>query len=721
MNAFVKNTVIRLSQNQVTKRILYVSQENDLIISIPMHGRRCSPGISSHCEWSSMLDNGDLEIIEDPKLDLPFSHVLTDGMISRKEQAWTAIEPLVKDIPAIFNSRYRNTKISTRAAETHCHVDSIRDWLCEYWQMGCTPSALFGKRNNCGAPGKIKPTKSRNLSTPEGDTTVEVKRGAPRSTTPGIGMNISEEHRKIIRVATNLFYRKNKKATLKLAYHKMIRQYYRDKITVDSKGRISITHPDDIPTYQQFIYWHRKQNEEYDLVKTRKGKTYFEKTLRPLLGNSTFEAIGPGYRYQIDATIADVYLVSRIDRHTIVGRPVFYVVIDVWSRLIVGLYIGLEQASWATAMMAIHNVTLNKVEFCRQFDIEIDPDEWPNTPLASVLLGDRGELLSKQADRLTEVLGLEVENTPPYRADWKGIVERQFRLLPAKFAADVKGYVEKDFVQRTGPDYRLDASLTLHEFTKIAIHCILEHNTTPIKGYPLDNSMVAQEIPAIPTHLWKWGSQHRMGALVRHSENKLIFALLPTAEANITANGINFLGRNYYSAGVHQRNWFTKAREKGRFKVTISYHPHNLNNIYLHDPAYRDNFTVCTLISTNTSDLCLYVEEILSNAAKASKTNAKMTYDVLGRQLTHQKAIEDIARTANNEKTVTGEPSRSKKDRVSNIRSYRLIEKTINRISNYRTGFGIAVPKKEDIQKTSEEPQLVDRYARVPIFADNED
>jgi hypothetical protein len=719
MNALIKNTVIRLSQNQDTKRILYVSQENDLIVSISMRGRRCSPGISSHCEWSSMLENGDLEIIEDPTLDLPFSHALTDGMISRKENAWTAIEPLVKDIPAIFESRYRNNKISIRAAETNCHVDSIRDWLCEYWQMGCTPSALFGKRNNCGAPGKIKPSRSRNLITPQGDTTVEVKRGAPRSKTPGVGMNISGEHRKIIRVATNLFYKRNKKATLKLAYLKMIRHYYRDKIIIDSKGRISITHPDDIPTYQQFIYWHKKQNDEYDVVKIRKGKTYFEKTLRPLLGNSTFEAIGPGYRYQIDATIADVYLVSRIDRNTIVGRPVFYVVIDVWSRLIVGLYIGLEQASWATAMMAIHNVTLNKVEFCRQFDIEIDPDEWPNTPLASVLLGDRGELLSKQADRLAEVL--EVENTPPYRADWKGIVERQFRLLPAKFAADVQGYVEKDFVQRTGPDYRLDASLTLQEFTKIAIHCILEHNTTPISGYPLENSMVAQEIPAIPTHLWKWGSQNRMGALVRHSENKLIFALLPTAEVSVTANGISFLGRNYYSAEVHQRNWFTKAREKGRFKVTISYHPHNLNNIYLHDPAYRDNFTVCTLISTNTSDLCLYVEEILANAAKARKTNTKMTYDVLGRQLTHQKAIEDIARTANAEKTEAGEPSRSKKDRISNIRSYRLIEKAINRISNYRAGFGVPTPKNADIRQTSVEPQLVDRYARVPIFADNED
>jgi hypothetical protein len=587
--------------------------------------------------------------------------------------------------------------------------------------MGCTPSALFGKRKNCGAPGKLKPTTVKLATNNEGQKTEEVKRGTPRSTTPGIGINISEEHRRIIRIATNLFYKKNKKATLKYTYLKMIRQYYADSTRVDEKGKIEIIHPDSVPTYQQFTYWHKKENSEYDLIQAREGKTFFEKTLRPLLGNSTFEAIGPGYRYQIDATIADVYLVSRIDRNTIVGRPVMYVVIDVWSRLIVGLYIGLENVSWTTAMMAIHNVTLNKVSYCKQYGIDIQPQEWPETSLSSVLLGDRGELLSKQADKLTEVLGIEVENTPPYRADWKGIVERQFRLLPAKFAADVKGYVDKDFGKRTGRDYRLDACLSLHEFTKIAIHCVLEHNATPVTGYPLENAMVAQGIPAIPTQLWSWGIRNRMGTLVRHPESKLLFALLPVADATVTARGINFLGRHYYSAEVEQRNWFSRARGKGRFKVTVSYHPHNLNEIYLHDAMYRDKFTVCTLISTNTSDLCLYVEEVLASAAKSRKTNANLTYDVLGLQLTHQKAIEDIARVAAKEKTAASSPCRSKKERIANIRSYRIVEKAINRICDSPESIGAAISKRMKSQHSSIERQSVDRYARVPIFSDNDD
>lgn len=551
------------------------------------------------------------------------------------------------------------------------------------------------------------------------EVTREVKRGAPRSKTPGSGTNISEEHRKTIRIATNLFYKKNRKATLKYAYLKMIRLYYRDSIKLDATGRILITQPDNIPTYQQFVYWHKKENNEYDLIEARKGKTFFEKTLRPLLGNSTFEAIGPGYRYQIDATIADIYLVSRIDRNTIVGRPVMYVVIDVWSRLIVGLYIGLEEASWTTAMMAIHNVTLNKVQFCRQFDIDIPPDQWPDSPLASVLLGDRGELLSEQADRLADILGMEVENTPPYRADWKGVVERRFRLLPAKFSADVDGYVEKDFKQRTGPDYRLDATLTLHEFTKIAIHCVLEHNATPVGGYPLENAMIVEGVPAIPNQLWNWGIKKRMGALVRHSESKLLFALLPVASATVTAKGISFLGRNYYALDVDQRGWFSKARSKGRFKVDISYHPHNLDTILLHDVTHRDKFTVCTLISTDSSDLHLYVEEVLAIAAKASKTTGTVTFDTLGLQLTHQKAIEDIAKAADIAKSALGPSTRSTKETISNMRSYRLVEKAMNRISDF-SKINTAVRRKSGDRPSSIETHSVDRYARIPIFDDDE-
>ena len=40
-------------------------------------------------------------------------------------------------------------------------------------------------------------------------------------------------------------------------------------------------------------------------------------------------------RYEIDATIADIYLVADDDRSKILGRPILYVVVDDFSRMVV--------------------------------------------------------------------------------------------------------------------------------------------------------------------------------------------------------------------------------------------------------------------------------------------------------------------------------------------------------------------------------------------------
>ena len=49
-----------------------------------------------------------------------------------------------------------------------------------------------------------------------------------------------------------------------------------------------------------------------------------------------------------------------------------------------------------------------------------------------------------------------MENSAPYRADWKGIVERRFGLLHAAFGPYTPGFIEPDFRERGARDYRLD-------------------------------------------------------------------------------------------------------------------------------------------------------------------------------------------------------------------------------------------------------------------------
>ncbi|PNS07321.1 hypothetical protein [Solilutibacter silvestris] len=69
-----------------------------------------------------------------------------------------------------------------------------------------------------------------------------------------------------------------------------------------------------IPTCDQFGYWTNKDHLRLEIKRKRMDAKLYDKDLRGLLGTSNAEVMGLGSRYQIDATIADIYLVSpRLD------------------------------------------------------------------------------------------------------------------------------------------------------------------------------------------------------------------------------------------------------------------------------------------------------------------------------------------------------------------------------------------------------------------------
>jgi hypothetical protein len=103
---------------------------------------------------------------------------------------------------------------------------------------------------------------------------------------------------------------------------------------------------EDLPSFGQFRYWYDKHRDAQRADKARRGERAYNLTGRALLGDSTQMASGPGSLYQIDATVGDIYLVSSFDRTRIIGRPVIYVCIDVFSRLVTGIAVTLEGPSW---------------------------------------------------------------------------------------------------------------------------------------------------------------------------------------------------------------------------------------------------------------------------------------------------------------------------------------------------------------------------------------
>ncbi|MFX5862056.1 transposase, partial [Acinetobacter baumannii] len=81
-----------------------------------------------------------------------------------------------------------------------------------------------------------------------------------------------------------------------------------------------------------------------------------------------------------------------------VGRPTIYLVADVFSRMVVGFYIGFENASYVTAIQALQFAMTDKVELFKQYGYEITHDVWPCIGLPAAILADRGELLGHQIE-----------------------------------------------------------------------------------------------------------------------------------------------------------------------------------------------------------------------------------------------------------------------------------------------------------------------------------
>lgn len=125
------------------------------------------------------------------------------------------------------------------------------------------------------------------------------------------------------------------------------------------------------------------------------------------------------------------------------------------------------------------NVVSDKQEWCKEHNISIKKEEWNSSKCPGILVTDQGtEYTSSTFEQLAE-LGIKIVNLPVYRPELKGSVEKFFSIIQDLFRPYLKGkgVINPDFQERGAHDYRKDACLTLEQFEKILIRCILFYNT----------------------------------------------------------------------------------------------------------------------------------------------------------------------------------------------------------------------------------------------------
>lgn len=661
LNFFINEILQDVIQNKLF-RILWIDDDNTIAFIIELNNEKALPIKQMISEMREEIVMGNLIKLKDDPFIVNTIEKYTQKHIDSRDQAWQIIKEMVLDEPDIYEKHIRTVYIKKAKEAYGVSYPTIRKYLCKYWQRGKTINALLPDYQNSGARGKERAAGAKKRGRP------------PKFATTGV--NVDEKTKRLFRVALEKYYLTSKENKLTDAYKMMVKEFYAKDIYYENGiEKVIIQDEEKIPSIRQFRYWYDKEYTAPESLIARKGRKKYNKDHRAVLNSSLSEVFGPGSRYQIDATVGDVYLISKHNPNWIIGRPVIYLVMDVFSRMVVGVYIGLEGPSWLGAMMALANTVMDKQEFCAQYGIEISKDDWPCEHLPEILLADRGEFEGFNVDRLIEAFNLHVENAAPYRADWKGVVEKHFDLIQKKVKPMLPGYVDKDFQERGARDYRLDAVLTLDEFTKIIIKQILYYNQKHyLKDYVRDEDLVHDDVMPIPLKLWNWGIESRTGRLKYFPEDVVKLHLMPRETATVTYKGIRMKGIYYSCERAVKESWFETARQKGSWKVEIAYDPRDMSIAYWID-SQSNEYDKCHMLEPSKRYEHSSLEEVMYLLQKEKQLIQSMSHQQLQKDVDYIADVESIVANASKRKEQLMDRSLSKAERVGNIKEHRRNEK----------------------------------------------
>ena len=429
-------------------------------------------------------------------------------------------------LPFVDNESMRSELIARMAEEHGISKQSVRKYLCEYLSSQDIRSLAPQERNT-----------DRALTQDE----------------------------KNMRKALNKYYYTTKKRTLKNVYTMMLRDSY-----CDGEGKLFSVYP----SFYQFRYFFRKYNTKQTEYISRNGLSYYQRNQRPLVGDGV-QAFAPHVGVgMLDATVLDIYLINEAG--DIVGRPILTACVDAYSGLCCGYSL-----SWEGGVYSLRNLMLNvitdKVEHCRSFGIEINREDWNCSKLSGKFVTDMGsEYKSGNFEQITD-LGVQIINLPSYRPELKSKVEKFFDCIQSYYRNQLKGkgVVEPDFQERGVHDYRKDACLTMADFEKIIIHCILFYNCKRVlENFPYTEEMLSQGIRPYANDIWNYGCGQDGCNLIKVDREQLILTLLPRTKGKFTRHGLSVNGMHYHN--INYREQYLNGKE-----CLAAYNPDNVCQIWL--------------------------------------------------------------------------------------------------------------------------------------------
>ncbi len=520
----------------------------------------------------------------------PLGKLLTppDSLTEREKALWESRQRLMApflDHEQVAQTLQRTLRIGSLVRAALASGEGNRATVYRLWRLLCQhgfdASSLNPRFERCGAPGVLRPHRDGMKKVGPKPARERLQEPDPFPQRPTTEL----DRTKILHYAKALG---RPGMSANELHDRIIHRGYVTKYEQTPDGPIGM------PPIQGTFPNHRQMRHiiesgmaplERKLKATTQG--HFERNYRGLRGKAFDGVPGPGHAYAIDATIGDVHLRSAVNRAWVIGRPIVYVVVDVWSTAVVGFYVCLFGPSWRAAKLALFSAFCDQRLLADLWGFEYVEVLNPAPTVPFHIWADRGEYVSAGARETCRDLAINFAIDPAYHPEMKGLVEVLHRITKDKQYHFLPGAINarrKELELRTDPK---QSALTLREYVHYLHSVFVQYNLFSKRDNRMTVEMIGAGVQPSPAGLWRFGHEVGVGYRKAMPQDRLITGLLERGEAVARRDGVFHESLQYEAPIAMEQQWTAHARNFGVIEQPAFHFSGSTSRFWWPDPDGR--------------------------------------------------------------------------------------------------------------------------------------
>lgn len=394
---------------------------------------------------------------------------------------------------------------------------------------------------------------------------------------------------------------------------------------IEQENKFRLPHEQLKMPHRSTLYRLMERTEVYSLSVIKDGKAAADKRLR--LHKAGIEVTDILERVEVDHTPLDCFLID--DKTWLpLGRPTLTVLVDCYSRMVIGYFLSFGGTSAAAVMGALRHAILPKKPATASMPGLSVVNVWSCYGLFQILVVDNGlEFHGQTLEAVAMDLGLTLQYCPKRQPWFKGRVERVLKTINYGFAHQLPGTSLARFIERGEYDPQKHAVMTLSEFQHAFEKWLLDDyaqtihrgiKTTPAAKWQEGLSRITPRLPA------------DVGALTRRIG---LIAERSLRNDGFTLNCIRYSSSDLQAA-LHQFGPGIRCR--------LAYDPENLGSIEVWLPNNESPITVPAVNQNYAQGLTLYQHNLLQQELREMGRDAEDTAALEQARLALSQSVEAL-------------------------------------------------------------------------------